>query len=64
MTDRLPALVGPARADRLLTVADEHGWSLLAGVTVLAALVPLGLQAGFYMTVLTELFLFAVLALS
>ena len=63
-TDRLPTLVRPARAERLLTVADDNGWALLAGLTALAALVPLGLDAGFYLTVITELFLFAVLALS
>jgi branched-chain amino acid transport system permease protein len=52
-------------ARELLETADQYGWALIAVLFVVGAAVPVaGLEAGFYMTVLTELFLFAVLALS
>jgi branched-chain amino acid transport system permease protein len=52
-------------ARRARRVADENGWRILAGCTALGAALPLvGLQEGYYMTVVSELFMFAVLALS
>ena len=49
---------------RLFDVTDDHAWKLLAGGAAAGAVVPLGLSSGFFLTVLSEMFLFAVLALS
>ncbi|WP_276272204.1 branched-chain amino acid ABC transporter permease [Haloarcula litorea] len=61
----LRSLVPPEQIDRLFSVCDAHGWKLLAAGAVVGALPPvLGLQQGYIMTVLSEMYLFAVLALS
>jgi len=55
----------PGAVDRLFDVCDEHAWKLLGAGAVVGALPPaLGLESGYYMTVLTEMYLFGVLALS
>ncbi|MFC4551345.1 MULTISPECIES: branched-chain amino acid ABC transporter permease [Halorussus] len=49
---------------RLLAASSRHAWVLLGALVVVAAALPaLGLS-GFYMTVVAEMFVFAVLALS
>ncbi|MBX0324614.1 branched-chain amino acid ABC transporter permease [Halomicroarcula sp. F13] len=61
----LRSLVPPDQVDRLFGVCGAHGWKLLAASAVVGALPPLlGLQQGYYMTVISEMFLFAILALS
>lgn len=55
----------PARVDRFLTTCADHGWALLGAFgIVLGALPVVGLDEGFYMTVVSEMFIFGVLALS
>ena len=52
-------------ARNVLSYTREHAWHLLVAFFVVAAALPtLGLPEGYYMTVLSELFIFAVLALS
>jgi len=59
------AILPPERVGRLLDAADRHGWALLGVATLLVAALPfVGLAEGFYMTIASEFFLFAVLALS
>ncbi|QIO23483.1 branched-chain amino acid ABC transporter permease [Haloarcula sp. JP-L23] len=61
----LRSIVPPDQVDRLFDVCGAHGWKLLAAGAVVGALPPvLGLQQGYYMTVVSEMFLFAILALS
>jgi branched-chain amino acid transport system permease protein len=61
----LRRLVSPDRVDGMLETCSAYAWPLLAvGTLVGAALPVLGLQSGFYMTFVTDLFLFAILALS
>lgn len=57
-----PGLTG--RAGLLLRTAHEHAWLLLAAFTVLGALIPLADISSYQQTVLSELYLFGVLALS
>lgn len=55
----------PERAEGIKTFGAAHGWRLLAAFAVVAGALPvLGLEGGFYMSVLSELFMFGVLALS
>jgi len=62
---RLRSIVPPDRVEWLFDVCGTHGWKLLLVATVLGALPPLvGLEDGYYMTVVTEMYLFAILALS
>lgn len=50
---------------RIFDVTDAHGWKLLGGLTVAGAALPVvGLEEGFYMTVVVQLYIFAILALS
>jgi branched-chain amino acid transport system permease protein len=59
------AVLPPQRVDRFLSVCDRYGWGLLAAFAiVLAALPVVVLQEGFYMTVVSEMLIFGVLALS
>jgi branched-chain amino acid transport system permease protein len=65
MSTGLKELVPPERVGAMLETADQYGWYLLAALTAVAAALPfLGLQGGFYMTFISDLFLFAILALS
>jgi len=58
-------LPSPEAIGRVLGMADDYAWPLLAVFAVVLAALPLvGLQSGFYMTVVSDLFLFGVLALS
>ena len=55
----------PEFVGSVLSTCDAHAWKLLVLGVVLGALPPLlGLEAGYFMTVLTEMYLFAILALS
>ena len=61
----LRSLLPPDRVLGLFRFCDAHGWKLLAVGAVIGALPPLvGLQPGYYMTVISEMFMFVVLALS
>ncbi len=60
----LERVLPPETVDRFLSRCDDHAWSLIAGVAVLFAAVGVVLDTGFYMTVVMDMFLFAVLALS
>ncbi|WP_434530963.1 branched-chain amino acid ABC transporter permease [Haloarcula sp. NS06] len=61
----LRSVLPPEQVDRFLSTCDAYGWQLLAVSTLAAAALPLlGLEAGYRMTVFTEMFLFAILALS
>ena len=58
-------ILPPARVGWFLDTCDRHGWALLGAAALVASALPLvGLQEGFYMTIASELFLFAILALS
>jgi len=58
-------ILPPEQVKRLFDICDDYGWILLAAGAVAGALLPLfGLEAGYLMTVLTEMYLFAILALS
>ena len=64
-TGVLRSIVPPKQIDRLFGACNNHGWKLLVVGAAIGALPPvLGLEAGYYMTVLSEMYLFAVLALS
>lgn len=54
----------PETADRALTWADERAWWIVAGFAVVAGTLGVVLETGFYMTVVMDMFLFGVLALS
>jgi len=57
--------VPPERVDAVLGTFDDYGWVLLGVSAAVAGVLPLaGLEAGFYMTFVSDLFLFAILALS
>jgi branched-chain amino acid transport system permease protein len=61
----LGRVLSPERVDDFLGACDDYGWLILVASTVLAGALPLvGLEAGFYMTFVTDLFLFGILALS
>ncbi|MBV0901858.1 branched-chain amino acid ABC transporter permease [Haloarcula salina] len=61
----LRSILPPEAVDRFLDTCNDHGWLLLGLGTVAAVSLPvLGLEAGYFMTVITEMFLFAILALS
>jgi len=61
----LRTVVPPGQVRRLFRFCDAHGWTLLVVGAVIGALPPLvGLEPGYYMTVISEMFLFTVLALS
>jgi branched-chain amino acid transport system permease protein len=61
----LHAVVPPNKVDQLFDFCGAHAWKLLLVGAVIGALPPLfGLEGGYYMTVLTEMYLFAILALS
>ncbi|PSP33145.1 branched-chain amino acid ABC transporter permease [Halobacteriales archaeon QH_10_67_22] len=61
----LRRVLPPERVDDFLGACDDYGWLILVASTVLAGTLPLaGLEAGFYMTFVTDLFLFGILALS
>lgn len=61
----LRAIIPPQTVDRFFDIADNHAWTLIAATAlVLAALPVFLLGTGFYMTVVSEMFLFGVLALS
>ena len=52
-------------SERVLAVGGRYGWYILALLAFAGAALPLvGLEEGFWMTVVSELFLFGVLALS
>lgn len=52
------------RLSRMLGVVSRYRWLLLGGLVVIGALLPTVGLSGFYMTVVTEMYVFAVLALS
>lgn len=59
------SLMPPGLVDQLFGFCDDHAWTLLLIGTAVGALPPiLGLKQGYYMTVISEMFLFAILALS
>ena len=61
----LHSIVPPNQVDRLFDFCGAHAWKLLLVGAVVGALPPLvGLEGGYYMTVVTEMYLFAILALS
>jgi branched-chain amino acid transport system permease protein len=61
----LRRVLPPERVDDFLRACDDYGWLILVASIVLAGALPLvGLEAGFYMTFVTDLFLFGILALS
>lgn len=61
----LRSILPPKQLDRLFDLCGAHGWKLIAAGAVVGALPPVfGLREGYVMTVLSEMFLFAILALS
>ena len=61
----LHSIVPPNRVDQLFDFCGTHAWKILLVGAVLGVLPPLlGLEGGYYMTVVTEMYLFAILALS
>jgi len=61
----LRSVLPPDQVDWVFDTCGTHGWKLLAVGAVVGALPPvLGLQSGYFMTVLIEMYLFAILALS
>ena len=61
----LRSVVPPAWVDQLFARCQTHGWTLILISAVVGALPPVfGLREGYVMTVLSEMFLFAILALS
>jgi len=61
----LRSILPPEQVDRFLGTCDDYGWPLLGLGALIAASFPvLGLEGGYYMTVLSEMYLFAILALS
>jgi branched-chain amino acid transport system permease protein len=61
----LRSIVPPNQIERVFDFCDAHAWKLLAFGAVAGALPPLlGLEQGYYMTVISEMYLFAILALS
>jgi len=61
----LHTILPPNQVDRLFDVCSAHAWKLLLVGVVVGALPPLvGLEQGYLMTVVTEMYLFAILALS
>ncbi|MFB6222988.1 MAG: branched-chain amino acid ABC transporter permease [Haloarcula sp.] len=61
----LRSLLPPKQVNWFLSTCDNYGWQLLVVGTLVAATVPVaGLEGGYYMTLLTEMYLFAILALS
>jgi branched-chain amino acid transport system permease protein len=61
----LRSVLPPERVDRLFDLCGTHGWKLILLSAVVGALPPVfGLREGYVMTVLSEMFLFAILALS
>jgi len=64
-TGLLRTVLPPNQVDRVFDFCGENGWKLLALGAVVGALPPLlGLEQGYYMTVVSEMYLFAILALS
>jgi len=62
-TVRLP--VSPERIDGLLSWFDDNAWAVIVGLAAVFAALPVTvLPTGFYMTVVMDVFLFGVLALS
>ena len=60
--DDAPGLAG--RAGLLLRTARQHAWALLVAFAVVGALIPLAEITSYHRTVLSELYMFGVLALS
>jgi len=61
----LRSIVPPAQVERLFDFCDTHAWKLLLAIVIVGALPPLlGLRQGYYMTVISEMYIFAILALS
>lgn len=61
----LRSVLPPKQVDRFFDFCDRHGWKLLFAGAVVGALPPVfGLESGYFLTVLTEMYLFAILALS
>lgn len=61
----LRSIVPPTQVDRVFDFFGAHAWKLLLVGAVAGALPPvLGLEQGYYMTVISEMYLFAILALS
>jgi branched-chain amino acid transport system permease protein len=61
----LRSVVSPEQVDRLFDLCGAHSWKLILVSAVLGALPPIfGLREGYVMTVVSEMFLFAILALS
>lgn len=61
----LRSILPPKQVDWFINTCDDYGWALLVIGTLVGASFPvLGLEGGYYMTVLTEMYLFAILALS
>jgi branched-chain amino acid transport system permease protein len=61
----LRSVVPPETVDRLFEIGEDYAWTLIAATAlVLAALPFFFLGTGYYMTVVSEMFMFAVLALS
>jgi len=61
----LRSILPPAQVERLFDFCDANAWKLLLVGVVIGALPPLlGLEQGYYMTVVSEMYLFAILALS
>jgi branched-chain amino acid transport system permease protein len=61
----LRSILPPSRVDDLFGFCGDHAWALLGVGAVVGTLPPVfGLREGYYMTVLTEMYLFAILALS
>jgi branched-chain amino acid transport system permease protein len=61
----LRSALSSEQVDRTFDFCGRHAWTLIAVAAVVGALPPVfGLREGYYMTVLSEMFLFGVLALS
>jgi branched-chain amino acid transport system permease protein len=61
----LRSILPPGRVNSVFGFCGQHAWTLLFVGAVLGALPPVfGLEEGYYMTVLSEMFLFGILALS
>ena len=61
----LRSVLPPERVDQLFDLCGAHGWKLILVSAVVGALPPVfGLREGYMMTVISEMFLFAILALS
>jgi len=64
-TGLLRSVLPPEKVNQFLATCDDHGWKILATTVAVGLVLPLvGLQSGFYMTVVTDMFIFGILALS